>query len=121
MNPASAYPAISDLRARAKRRVPRSIWAFLEGGTGDDYSVQRNLDGFANITLLPRLLKGKFDPAIETTVFGQRYNAPFGVAPVGLSGAIWPQAECLLAVKSPASCNLGLGSRRGTSAGIDWM
>src|SRR5262245_1357536 len=91
------YPAISDLRTRARRRVPRSIWAFLEGGTGDDQSVQRNLDGLANVTLLPRLLKGKFDPTIETTLFGQSYNAPFGVAPVGLSGAIWPQAECLLA------------------------
>lgn len=91
------YPAISDLRTRARRRVPRSIWAFLEGGTGDDQSVQRNLDGLANLTLLPRLLKGKFDPTIETTLFGQVYNAPFGVAPVGLSGAIWPQAECLLA------------------------
>jgi L-lactate dehydrogenase (cytochrome) len=91
------YPSISDLRTRARRRVPSSIWAFLEGGTGDDQSVQRNLDGLANITLLPRLLKGQFDPTIETTLFGQAYNAPFGVAPVGLSGAIWPQAECLLA------------------------
>jgi hypothetical protein len=44
------YPAISDLRTRARCRVPRSIWAFLEGGTGDDQSVQRNLDGLANIT-----------------------------------------------------------------------
>ena len=91
------YPAIADLRTRARRRVPRSIWAFLEGGTGDDQCVQRNLESLAHITLLPRLLKGKFEPVIETTVFGQSYNAPFGVAPVGLSGAIWPQAECLLA------------------------
>src|SRR5262245_43575881 len=91
------YPAISDLRTRARRRVPRSIWAFLEGGTGDDQSVQRNLDGFAKITLLPRLLKGQFEPTIETTLFGQSYKAPFGVAPIGLSGAIWPQAEWLLA------------------------
>jgi L-lactate dehydrogenase (cytochrome) len=91
------YPAISDLRRRARCRVPRSIWAFLEGGTGDDECVQRNLDGFAKITMLPRLLKGQLDPAIETTLFGQSFNAPFGVAPVGLSGAIWPKAECLLA------------------------
>ncbi|MBM4257928.1 MAG: alpha-hydroxy-acid oxidizing protein [Deltaproteobacteria bacterium] len=91
------YPAISDLRARARRRIPRSILAFLEGGTGDDQSVQRNLDGLANVTLVPRLLKGKLEPKIDTTLLGQSYNAPFGVAPVGLSGAIWPQAECLLA------------------------
>lgn len=91
------YPTIADLRARARCRVPRSIWAFLEGGTGDDACVQRNLEGFAKITLLPRLLKGSFDPQIETTLFGQAFKAPFGVAPVGLSGAIWPQAECLLA------------------------
>ncbi|NOT55485.1 MAG: alpha-hydroxy-acid oxidizing protein, partial [Deltaproteobacteria bacterium] len=53
--------------------------------------------GIRKITLLPRLLKGSFDPQIETTLFGQAFKAPFGVAPVGLSGAIWPQAECLLA------------------------
>src|SRR5262245_15226206 len=94
------YPAISDLRTRARRRVPRSIWAFLEGGTGDDQSVQRNLDGLAKITLVPRLLKGKFDPTIETTLFGQVYKTPFAVAPVGLSGAIWPPAECLLAARA---------------------
>jgi len=98
------YPAISDLRRRAHRRVPRSIWAFLEGGTGDDQSVQRNLDGLAKITLLPRLLKGKFDPTIETTLFGQVYKAPFGVAPIGLSGAIWPRAECLLAAMAAKYC-----------------
>ena len=73
------YPTISDLRTRARRRVPRSIWAFLEGGTGDDQSVQRNLDGLANVTLLPRLLKGTFDPTIETPLFGQVYNSTLAI------------------------------------------
>ena len=91
------YPAISDIRMRARRRLPHIAWEYLDCGTGDDRGVQRNLDGLANITLLPRLLKGKLDPTIATTLFGQSYNAPFGVAPVGLSGLIWPQAEWMLA------------------------
>ena len=91
------YLAISDLRMRAQRRLPHIAWEYLDCGTGDDRGVQRNLDGLANITLLPRLLKGKLAPTIETTLFGQPYNAPFGVAPVGLSGLVWPQAEWMLA------------------------
>jgi len=91
------YLAISDLRMRAQRRLPHIAWEYLDCGTGDDRGVQRNLDGLANITLLPRLLKGKLAPTIETTLFGQPYKAPFGVAPVGLSGLVWPQAEWMLA------------------------
>jgi len=53
------YLAISDLRMRAQRRLPHIAWEYLDCGTGDDRGVQRNLDGLANITLLPRLLKGK--------------------------------------------------------------
>lgn len=92
-----SYPAITDLKSRAKKRVPHVAWEYLDGGTGDETAVQRNLDGFNNITLLPQLLKGKITPDISTTFLGRTYSAPFGVAPIGMSGFIWPQSEVLLA------------------------
>lgn len=96
-HPDQKYPAISDLKKRAQQRLPHVAWEYLDCGTGDDRGVQRNLDGFANITMLPRLLKGSLKPVITTTLFGESYNAPFGVAPVGLAGLLWPEADCMLA------------------------
>ncbi len=95
--PDPKYPAISDLKKRAQQRIPHVAWEYLDCGTGDDRAVQRNLDGLANITILPRLLKGRLAPKISTTLFGESYNAPFGVAPVGLAGLLWPEADRMLA------------------------
>lgn len=91
------YPAIADLEGRARRRVPHVAWEYLTMGTGDDRALARNREKLADITFLPRLLKGPLEPDMHTTLFGQRYNAPFGVAPVGLTGLIWPRAEQILA------------------------
>ena len=91
------YPAISDLQARAKKRIPHVAWEYLSAGTGDDRARVRNLEALANVTLTPRFMRGKLSPNVETTLLGQRYRAPFGVAPVGLAGLIWPQVECILA------------------------
>lgn len=91
------YPAISDLERRAKKRVPFFSWEYLASGTGADLAVQRNNDALAAITLTPQLLKGRFDPAIETELFGITYAAPIGIAPVGLTGLIWPGADGALA------------------------
>lgn len=91
------YPAISDLEARAKKRVPHFSWEYLDSGTGADQAVQRNADALGEITLIPQLLKGKFSPSVETELFGITYTAPIGIAPVGLTGLIWPGADAALA------------------------
>jgi len=91
------YPAISDLEARAKKRVPFFSWEYLASGTGADQAVERNNDALRKVTLTPQLLKGAFDPVVETELFGIKYAAPIGIAPVGLTGLIWPGADQALA------------------------
>ena len=91
------FPAISDLQRRAQTRIPHVSWEYLSGGTGEDDGRRRNREGLARITLRPRFLKGVLQPDLSTTLWGQRYEAPFGVAPVGLTGLIWPRAEQILA------------------------
>jgi len=91
------YPSIEDLKSRAFKRVPHIGWEYLDMGTGDDKGVYRNRDELDNITLLPRIMKGEFDPNTETELFGDTYLAPFGVAPIGLGGIMWPGAERILA------------------------
>lgn len=91
------YPSISDLEERAAKRVVHVGWEYLSMGTGDDRGVSRNREGLDNVTILPQFMKGKLTPNLETTLFGRTYQAPFGVAPVGLGGIIWPGVEKILA------------------------
>lgn len=66
-------------------------------GTGDERAVTRNLERIADVTLVPEFCKGELKPDISTTLFGKGYATPFGVAPVGLTGLMWPHAEQILA------------------------
>ena len=91
------YPAITDLQQRAKRRLPYFSWEYLDSGTGKEQCIVRNELALQNIRLLPRLMQGEKRANLETELFGVKYNAPFGIAPVGLTGLMWPGIEKLLA------------------------
>jgi L-lactate dehydrogenase (cytochrome) len=91
------YPAISDLKAKAKKRLPFVSWEYLDAGTGRESLIKRNIEAFDKITFAPQFCKGIIKPNIETQVLNQTFNAPFGVAPVGLTGLMWPKAEIILA------------------------
>ncbi len=95
-------PGIDDLERRAARRIPHFAWEYLASGTGDDRAVQHNIDRLAEVRLLPQLLKGLLEPQIETELFGITYAAPIGIAPVGLTGLIWPGADAALAKTAAA-------------------
>ena len=92
-----SYPAISDLEARAKKRIPSFAWVYLESGTGDDVARDHNRTALDAVRFRPQFLKGPLAPSIETTLFGVTYAAPIGIAPVGLTGLIWPGADAMLA------------------------
>ena len=89
------YPGIQDLEIRAKKRIPKVAWAYLSTGTGAEDLLQKNLNAFSNIRLIPQFCKGSIVPKIETKILGQTFSAPFGIAPVGLTGLMWPRAEVI--------------------------
>jgi len=91
------YPAIVDLAERARRRIPHVAWEYLEAGTGRESLTRRNIEAFDAITFQPQFCKGPLQPDTTTTLFGRDYAAPFGIAPVGLTGLMWPRIECYLA------------------------
>jgi len=93
------YPTVGDLRARARRRVPRFGFDFVDGGANEEVCIDRNTAAFQAIELLPRYcIDGK--ASTETELFGKTYAAPIGVAPMGSAGLIWPGAEKLLAAQA---------------------
>lgn len=79
------------------RRLPSFAREYLVSGTGDEAAVRRNRAAFDAVTLRPQFLKGELEPDTATALFGRRYAAPIGVAPVGLTGLIWPRTDETLA------------------------
>ncbi len=96
------YPAISDLRAAARKRIPHFVWEYLDSATGQERTLQRNRDKLDEVLFSPSILHGEFSPDLSTTFLGQTHGLPFGIAPVGMSGLIWPEAERLLAKAAAA-------------------
>lgn len=91
------YPALSDLKARARQRIPKFVWEYLDSGTGNEATLRRNRDALNRVLFTPSVLHGELDYDLSTTLCGQNYALPFGVSPVGMSGLIWPGAETKLA------------------------
>ena len=91
------YPRLTDMEAAARRRIPGFVFAYLDSGTGQDHAKRGNRSSYDNINLTPQFLRGRVNPDIAVSLFGKSYEAPFGVAPIGLASLIWPGAEQILA------------------------
>ena len=96
-NLADKYPRISDMKDRAIKRMPHFAAEYLFSGTGYDRAMDHNQEILKNIFLTPRYLKGTVDANLKTKLFNRTYDAPFGIAPVGMTSLIWPGAEVTLA------------------------
>jgi len=91
------YPSIDDLRARARQRIPRFAFEYLDGGCNEDVNLHKNTAEIREVELKPYYLRDYRTSDLKTELFGQVYDAPFGVAPVGLQGLMWPNAPEILA------------------------
>ena len=91
------YPRVADLAEKAKRRIPPVAWEYLDSGTGDEALLQHNETAFNKYRYVPQFCKGALNADASTTLFGTRYSAPVGIAPVGLTGLMWPRVEHFLA------------------------
>ncbi len=91
------YPAIEDLRNKAKKKVPRFAFEYLDGGCNEDVNLHKNTAVLHEVELKPLYLSKHTGSSMQTNLFGHVYDAPFGIAPVGLQGLMWPGAPEILA------------------------
>jgi L-lactate dehydrogenase (cytochrome) len=89
--------SFDDLKRRARRRIPRFAFDYLEGGCNQEIALERNRKALDAIVMEPRYLDDCPEPDLSVTLFGRRYDAPFAVAPVGLGGLLWPRVAEILA------------------------
>jgi len=93
----SNYPSIEHLRERARQRVPRFAFEYLEGGCFSNINLQRNTEEIRQVQLRPWYLRDYPGSDLKTELFGTTYDAPFGVSPIGLQGLVWPKATEIIA------------------------
>ena len=91
------YPSVPDLRERAKSKIPKFAFEYLDGGCNDDVNLKKNTIRIRDIELKPKYLVDYQPPSLKTELFGHVYDAPFGISPVGLQGLMWPKSPEILA------------------------
>lgn len=89
--------SIDDLRARAKRRIPRFAFDLVDGGAENERNMRRNVEAFEAVELVPRYMVDVSTIDTKAELFGKTYDLPFGQAPIGMLNAFWPDADLTLA------------------------
>ena len=97
LNINSKYPSVKDLRNRAKFKMPKFAFDYLDGGCNDDINLNKNRTDIQKIELMPNYLSDYDKSLMKTELFGHTYDAPFGIAPIGLQGLMWPNSPEILA------------------------
>ena len=88
----TSYPSVAHLRERARQRMPSFAFEYLDGGCFSDVNLRRNTDELREVQLNPYYVREHAGSSLKTTLFGVTYDAPFGIAPIGLQGLMWPGA-----------------------------
>src|SRR5262245_25287526 len=96
---------VSDLRRIARRRLPRGVFDYVDGGAEDEITLNANVEAFRRIEFRPRVLRdmGEIDPS--TTLLGQPLPIPLALAPTGFPRSVHPDGE-LATVRAAARAGL---------------
>jgi len=84
---------LADAARLAETRLDPAVWDFVEGGAGDERTLEANRAAFDRVWLRPTVLAATGAPRIETTVLGRRWSAPFGVAPLAYHTLVHADGE----------------------------
>ena len=91
------FPAVAYLREHARRHAPSFAFEYMDGGAGADGGIARNWSALDAVELVPRYGVTTALPPVDVELFGKRYSAPIGVAPMGGPSIVWPGADQYLA------------------------
>src|SRR5581483_4186972 len=84
---------LEDIRTRARRRLPRVAFDFVDGGADAEVTLRRNVEAFERVVLRPRQLVDVSERSLSTTVLGQPVEMPVLIAPTGMSRVAGPGGD----------------------------
>ncbi len=94
---------IEDLRRKARRRLPRVVFDYIDGGADAEVTLRENCAVFERLRFRPRNAAAMGECDLRTTVLGTTLELPFLLAPVGSSRMFYPRGECVAASKAGAA------------------
>ena len=89
--------SLDDFEVAARRHMPRPVYAYVSGGVERNQSLQANARAFEQFEFVTRVLVNTSARSTETTLFGETWSAPFGVAPMGLCALSAYRGDLVLA------------------------
>jgi len=97
--------SVSDYRALAKARLPHFLFEYVDGGSYDEVTLERNVEDLRAIALRQRVLRDVSAIDLRTSLFGHEWAMPFGLGPVGLAGLYARRGE-VQAARAAAAANI---------------
>jgi (S)-mandelate dehydrogenase len=94
--------SIEDLRGAARRRLPRAVFEFFDGGAEDELTLRANQQAFQRIRLFPRVLIDVSSVDTQTDIIGKPSKLPIAVAPTGAVGFGWHGGDVAVAKAAAA-------------------
>jgi (S)-mandelate dehydrogenase len=91
------FPTIAHLRRHARRHIPHFAFEYMDGGAGSDTGIAHNWAALDAVELVPRYGVMPSLPPVDVELFGRKYAAPIGIAPMGGPALVWPGADAAMA------------------------
>jgi 4-hydroxymandelate oxidase len=107
---ATGFDRLSDLRKAAEKRLPPEVWAYVEGGSGEERSLLENREAFRRWRLRPHVLAGIRAVDLRTTLLSSAVSSPIYISPTAYQGLVHPLAEAATARAASSSGALAIFS-----------
>jgi L-lactate dehydrogenase (cytochrome) len=89
--------SVEDMRRIARRRLPRGVFDYIDGGAEDERAMARNVDAFSGYQFEPRVLQDVSNLDTSTTLLGRSLSMPVIIAPTGYTRIADSQGELAVA------------------------
>lgn len=100
ISPSNKIFSVEDARILAKKRLPRLMYDFVDGASGDETLCEINSSALNQIRLEPRVLRNVEKRNLKKTILDIECDLPFGFSPMGMCNLTWPKADEMLAKES---------------------
>ena len=100
IKPSTKIHTIDDAIKLSKRRLPKLVFDFIDGSSGDDKLAEINSAALDQIRLEPKVFRNVENRKLNKKIFDLNFDYPFGFAPMGMTNLSWPEADKMIAKES---------------------
>ncbi len=100
IKPSNKIHTIDDAIRLSKKRLPKLVFDFIDGASGDDKLAEINSTALDQIRLEPKVFRNVENRKLSKKIFDFHFDYPFGFAPMGMTNLSWPEADKMIAKES---------------------